>query len=128
MDPADEPDALYDEVPVEELSPLEQFDRMAAHRVEGMKIRARVRDYAARLLAEHGVDGANDRLPPDISIDSDGVVRFDNAYQRDVRVAGDRRGRPRRDRRRHPGRLPPTRRICAATGVVTIDPDLEPWW
>ena len=82
MDPTDEPIAPHAGIPDDELSPWQQLDRLAWHRTRMMEVRARVRSYAAKLLAEHGVDAANDRLPPDVSIDSQGVVRFDDRDHR----------------------------------------------
>ena len=102
MDPTDEPAAPHAGIPDEELSPWQLFDRAAWQRVQMMSVRAKVRSYAVRLLAEHGVDETNRRLPPDVAVDSRGVVRFED------RVADTH--------------------IEAATGVVTIDPDIDPWW
>ena len=66
--------------------------------------------------------------PAEISIDSEGTVRFANAYAEDevwrdiVAAVHDEVGDA------ILSRLPPDTHICAATGVVTIDPDIEPWW
>jgi hypothetical protein len=80
------------------------------------------------MLEEHGVDGAPDHLPPSVSVDSRGVVRFDEAYQEDeawkdiVSAVFDEIGAAIFDR------LPPDTHLNLATGAVTIDPEAEPWW
>src|SRR4051812_37938028 len=82
-DPSDEPAAPHAGIPDNELPPWQGLERMAWHRARMRAVRAQVRSLAARLLAEHGVEGANDRLPPDVSVDSLGVVRFDGQWAQD---------------------------------------------